>query len=94
MGKVDLQFGFARFDNTVAQHKSSWIEKLVENLNSKKVPYGLRLFHHPLTGASEGSILSKIDKSLCRLVLLEGYITPPEFMSDIDVPFRSGFSQS
>ena len=66
-----------------------WIEKLVEQLNSRKVPYGLRLFHHPLTGASESNLLSKIDTNLCRLVLLEGYITPPDFISDVKVPLAS-----
>ena len=66
-----------------------WIEKLVEQLNNKKVPYGLRLFHHPLTASSEGNLLSKIDENLCRVVFLEGYITPPDFISAVDMPFAA-----
>ncbi len=66
-----------------------WIEKLVEQLNESKVPYGLRLCHHPLTASSEGDLLAKIDSSLCRLIVLEGYITPPDFVIGLDVPLAA-----
>ncbi len=66
-----------------------WIRDLVNKLNLEKVPYGLRLCHHPLTAPSEGSLISNIDKSLCRLVLLEGYLRPPDFLQPIDLPLAA-----
>ena len=66
-----------------------WIKALVDKLNNEGIPYGLRLCHHPLIASSEGTLISSIDKSLCRLVLLEGYIRPPDFVLNIDLPLAA-----
>ena len=61
-----------------------WLEKLIEELNEKEVSFCLRVCNHPAYQIHD-HIISKITNlEYCRLVLLEGFLSPPTFIFNLE----------
>lgn len=62
----------------------SWLEKLIQKLNEKQVSFCLRVCSHPAHQVNEDIFTRVTSSEHCRLVLLEGFLNPPSYISSLD----------
>ena len=60
------------------------MEKLIQELNEKQISFCLRICSHPAHQFNEDILTRITSLEYCRLVLLEGFLNPPSYISSLD----------